>query len=234
MAELVPAHQEFVEGVATRDVVVDFESGLPELNPEEVPSKLPIILHFHGGGFCTSEADWYMYYYIYARLACMAKAICISVYLRRAPEHCLPAACDDSYSALLWLQDVAQGELHNPWLDTNGDLTRVFLIGDSSGGNLVHEVAARSGKIDLSPLRLAGAIPVHPGFVRLNRSKFEMEKPETPFFTLDMVDKFLKLALPIGSNKDHPITCPMGSAAPPMEGLKLLLILLCVAVEDLV
>ncbi|TKY49758.1 carboxylesterase 15 [Spatholobus suberectus] len=44
-----------------------------------------------------------------------------------------------------------------------------------------------------------------------------------------MLDKFLGLALPVGATKDHPITCPMGTVAPPLEGLKLPPVLLCVA-----
>ncbi|CAN1132949.1 hypothetical protein LINPERPRIM_LOCUS30383 [Linum perenne] len=39
-----------------------------------------------------------------------------------------------------------------------------------------------------------------------------MEQPESPLRTLDIVDKFMKLAMPVGSTKDHPITCSMGPA----------------------
>ncbi|GFS33375.1 hypothetical protein Acr_00g0028030 [Actinidia rufa] len=237
MAEPVPPHSEFINGVATRDVVIDPKSGLrvriylPDTADYE---KLPILLHFHGGGFCISQADWYMYYSIYTRLALSAKAICVSVYLRLAPEHRLPAACHDGFSALLWLRSLAQSgssSSHEPWLNAYADFNRVFLIGDSSGGNLVHQVAAWAGKLDLGPLRLAGAIPIHPGFVRSQRSKSELEEPESPFLTLDMVDKFLKLALPVGSTKDHPITCPMGAG---ISGLRLPPMLFCVAEKDLI
>ena len=61
-----------------------------------------------------------------------------------------------------------------------------------------------------------------------------MEIPQSLFLTLDMLDKFLALALPVGATKDHPFTCPMGEAAPPLEGLKLPPVLLCVAEMDLV
>ncbi|KAL3609276.1 hypothetical protein D5086_000296 [Populus alba] len=176
-----------------------------------------------------------MYYYIYSRLARSAPAIVVSVYLRLAPEHRLPAAIDDGFSALMWLRALAQGQgSYEPWLNNHGDFNRVFLIGDSSGGNLVHHVAARAGQVDLSPMRLAGGIPVHPGFVRSERSKSEMEQPESPFLTLDMVDRFLKLALPKGCTKDHPFTCPMGHAAPPLGSLNLPPFLLCVAEADLI
>ncbi|XP_054813738.1 probable carboxylesterase 15 [Prosopis cineraria] len=240
MAEAVPAHEQFVDGVATRDVIIDGKSGrrvrlyLPETSAAADTGKLPVLLHFHGGGFCISEADWFMYYHVYTQFARSARVICVSPYLRRAPEHRLPAAMDDGLSSLLWLQSVAKGDSHDPWLSKHADFNRVFLIGDSSGGNVVHEVAARAGNLELSPVRLAGGVPIHPGFVRSKRSRSELEKPQTPFLTVDMLDKFLSLALPAGSNKDHPITCPMGEGAPPMEGLKLPPILLCVAEMDLI
>ncbi|GAB4858624.1 hypothetical protein Ancab_010097 [Ancistrocladus abbreviatus] len=244
MANPVPAHEEFIDGVATRDVTIEAQSGLrvrvylPEKEPEEEKrsegsNKLPVILHLHGGGFCISQADWYMYYAVYTKLARAARAIVVSVYLPLAPEHRLPAAVEDGFSALLWLSCLARGDSNEPWVTAHADFKRVLLIGDSSGGNLVHEVAARAGKSDLHPLKLTGAVPIHPGFVRAKRSRSELEQPQSPFLTLDMVDKFLNLALPIGSTKDHPITCPMGPAAPPLAELNLPPILLCVAENDL-
>jgi acetyl esterase/lipase len=239
MAEPVSDHEhEFKDGVSVKDVIVDSSSGLkvriylPELIGADCEiKKLPVIVHFHGGGFCITQADWFMYYNIYTKLAKSARAIIVSVYLRLAPENRLPATCDDGFSALLWLNSLAKAESHEPWLNQFGDFNRVFLIGDSSGGNIVHDVAARAGRVDLNPIRLAGAIPVHPGFVRSERSRSELENPESPFLTLDMVDKFLGLALPVGSTKDHPITCPMG---PAIERLRMPPVLLCVAEMDLI
>ncbi|KAL3629968.1 hypothetical protein CASFOL_026280 [Castilleja foliolosa] len=240
MSDPVPPHHHFIDGIATIDTTsadgLKLRIYLPE-KQENDPDKLPILLHFHGGGFCISDAGWFMYYTTYTRLARTARAIVVSVYLRRAPEHRLPAAIDDGYAALLWLRSAALCDSPPSWLikDHGGaDFERVFLIGDSSGGNIVHQVAGRAGHEDLSPLRIGGAIPIHPGFCRSQRSKSELEQPETPLLTLDMVDKFLKLALPVGATKDHPITCPMGEAAPPLEELRLPPYLYCLADQDLV
>lgn len=241
VTEPVPPHEQFIDGIATRDVTIDQNSGLrariylpEEENPISENPKFPILLHFHGGGFCISQPDWFMYSQVYTRLAKLVPAIVVSVYLRLAPENKLPAACDDGYAALLWLKSLSKGESDEPWLNTHGDFNRVFLIGDSSGGNVVNEVATRAGLIDLNPLRIAGAIPIHPGFVRAQRSKSELEQPESPFLTLDMVDKFIALALPKGCTKDHPITCPMGSFAAPIETLNLPPLMYCVAEKDLI
>ncbi|KAJ6749597.1 hypothetical protein OIU85_000253 [Salix viminalis] len=43
---------------------------------------------------------------------------------------------------------------------------RVYLVGDSTGGNLVHQVAARAGADDIEPLRIGGGVAIHPGFLR--------------------------------------------------------------------
>ncbi|CAN0843534.1 Probable carboxylesterase 17 [Linum grandiflorum] len=251
MSEPVPPHHHFVHGVSTRDFTIDPKSGLkvrvylPEPRPDDaqLKQKLPVFLHLHGGGFCISRADWFMYYNTYTNLARSANAVVVSVYLRLAPEHRLPAACEDGFSALSWLASLAADQNDDDysssvsWLSSVADFQRVFLIGDSSGGNLVHQVAVRAGSAaapDLRPLKLAGAIPIHPGFVRSTRSRSEMEQPESPLLTLDMVDKFLGLALPVGSTKDHPITCPMGPGAPAMKGMKLPPYLMVVAEKDLV
>ncbi|KAJ0461901.1 putative carboxylesterase [Helianthus annuus] len=236
MSDHVPPHDHFIDGVATRDLLLDAVK--PDLHvrvylPEQPDTgKLPIILHFHGGGFCISQPDWLMYYNFYTRLARESKAIIISPYLRLAPEHRLPAAIEDGYSTLLWLRDVANDKTYDSQLSTKGDFNRVFLIGDSTGGNIVHQLAKQTAteNLNLHPLRLAGAILIHPGFVRSVRSKSELEKPQSPMLTLDMLDKFLNMGLPEGSTKDHPITCPMGEA---VEEVDLPPYLLCVAEEDL-
>ncbi|CAJ1958763.1 unnamed protein product [Sphenostylis stenocarpa] len=240
MADPVLPHEKFIDGVAVRDTFISHGGFdlrvrlyLPEITLED-DQKIPIVLHFQGGGFCISEPDWFMYYQVYTRVARSTRSIVVSPFLRRAPENRLPAAIDDAFDTLLWLQSVAQSGSHEPWLERHGDFNRVFLIGDSSGGNVVHEVAARAGSVDLSPVRVAGAIPIHPGFVRSSRSRSELEMPQSPFLTLDMLDKFLGLALPVGATKDHPFTCPMGVAAPSLEGMKLPAVLLCVAEMDLV
>ncbi|XP_042507799.1 probable carboxylesterase 17 [Macadamia integrifolia] len=237
----VAAHDEFRNGISVRDVKIDTKTGLavrlyiPERKPSDEDDKLPVILHFHGGGFCFSEPEWFMYYQFYTRLVRSTGAICVSVKTRLAPEHRLPAAIDDGRAVFLWLHAIACGEYSSePCLGSYADFRRMFLVGDSSGGNLVHQVAAWAGtQEDLGP-EIAGCVILHPGFVRSKRSRSELENASySDFLTLDMVDKFLDMAVPIGSTKDHPFTCPMGSAAPPLSGLKLPPVMVGVAEKDL-
>ncbi|XP_064964643.1 probable carboxylesterase 17 [Musa acuminata AAA Group] len=228
------------DGVTLHDI-----PGYPSLRlylPESSSKPLPILLHFHGGGFCISHFSWFMYHQFYSRLAAAVPAAVVSVELPLAPEHRMPSAADAGFAALFRLRRLARGrdgsDPAERLLCAAADFSRVFLIGDSSGGNLVHLVAAWAGEEDSefwSPLRVAGGIPLQPGFVRSTRSRSELElQADSVFFTLDMLDKFLALGLPQGATKDHPFTCPMGDAAPPLEQVRLPPFLVAVAERDLI
>uniref|UniRef100_A0A0E0L2H7 Alpha/beta hydrolase fold-3 domain-containing protein n=1 Tax=Oryza punctata TaxID=4537 RepID=A0A0E0L2H7_ORYPU len=239
----VPAYAEPRDGHTLHDL-----PGEPNLRvylPEVAAGRrLPVIVQLHGGGFCISHPSWLMYHHFYARLACAIPAVVVAVELPLAPERRLPAHIDTSVDALRRLRSIALSDaaaLGDPaaeLLRTAADFSRVFLIGDSSGGNLVHLVGARVGEDGAdswAPLRVAGGIPLHPGFVRATRSKSELEpRPDSVFFTLDMLDKFLAMALPEGATKDHPYTCPMGPNAPPLESVPLPPLLVAVAEHDLI
>ena len=72
--------------------------------------------------------------------------------LRLAPEHRLPAAYQDSVSALQWLHrestSSSRGEKADPWFDSHADFSKVFLMGDSPGGNIAHRLGMWAGRQD--------------------------------------------------------------------------------------
>ncbi|GLJ16623.1 hypothetical protein SUGI_0285210 [Cryptomeria japonica] len=234
-----PSNHTFIDGVATKDVPLNEATGvwariyLPEKETEE---KLPLVIHFHGGGFCVSHVDWRMYYYFYSRLARELQVVVVSVDYRLAPEHRLPAACLDCVAAVEWIRTLAEmKEEKEPWITENVDFRRCFLMGESAGANLAHQTAlAYATEESFNPLSLCGCILIHPGFLRNERSKSETETvPKTPFITVEKIDGFLKLALPEGSTKDHPIINPTGPQAQPLHGLKLPKMLVAIADGDL-
>ncbi|KAJ9180911.1 hypothetical protein P3X46_009098 [Hevea brasiliensis] len=136
--------------------------------------------------------------------------------------HLLPASFDDAYAIFLWLCALAGGESHESWLESYANFGRVFAIGDSIGGNLVHKVATQAGANDVEPLKLVA-----------EPSKSFLELPENPLLTREMLKKFMLLALPFGSTMDHPIICPMGTQAPSLATLSQLPMLVVVAEMDL-
>ncbi|KAJ4787004.1 alpha/beta-Hydrolases superfamily protein [Rhynchospora pubera] len=238
----VAPYDEPRNGITVHDLTTDppIRVYLPE-GTTSPGQRLPILLHFHGGGFCLSHPSWLLYHDFYAKVATTLKvAAVLSPVYPLAPEHRLPAAIDSVFSALLWLRSVGTGEVKQmpvvERLRETIDFSRVFLIGDSAGGNLVHEVCARAGSVGprlLHPVRVAGGILLNPGFARSKRSRSELENPESPFLNLEMIDKLLTLAVPAGATKDHPYVCPMGKDAPAIEGLKMPPLLLVVGDKDL-
>ncbi len=90
------------------------------------PGPLPLVVHFHGGGWTLgtlASGDW-----ICSRVAAAACVLVVSVDYRLAPEHRFPAAAEDCYAALVDVVGRA-GEL-------GADPHRVAVMGDSAGGNL--------------------------------------------------------------------------------------------------
>lgn len=93
---------------------------------ENNASVLPAILFFHGGGFVACDLDTHDGM---CRTICNASAsVVVSVDYRLAPEARFPAATEDAYRALLWLNQEA-GEL-------GVDANAISVCGDSAGGNL--------------------------------------------------------------------------------------------------
>ncbi|KAK2638259.1 hypothetical protein Ddye_026054 [Dipteronia dyeriana] len=175
--------------------------------------KLPILFHFHGGGFCfgsrTSPTNHNMCVY----MAKMLEAVVIEPDHRLAPEHRLPAAIDDACDALRWLQSQARSSNNKDDTLLDGtDFDRVFVLGYSSGGNLAHHLAVRfrADSADLAPVRLRGYMLLSPFFGGTVQTKSEKERPSEGFWTVSKYDRFWRLAVPIGENQDNRLVNPFG------------------------
>uniref|UniRef100_A0A0D9W5M5 Alpha/beta hydrolase fold-3 domain-containing protein n=1 Tax=Leersia perrieri TaxID=77586 RepID=A0A0D9W5M5_9ORYZ len=158
----VPPGTDAATGVVSRDVHLSASLFVrlylpPAATAAAGENKLPVIVYFHGGGFVIGSAASPAYHRCLNDLAAACPAIAVSVDYRLAPEHPLPAAYDDSAAALAWvLSDT------DPWLAAHGDLSRVFLAGDSAGANICHHLAMHHGH-DLHR-RLKGIVLIHPWF----------------------------------------------------------------------
>ncbi|CBI26216.3 unnamed protein product, partial [Vitis vinifera] len=209
----------------TPDSSISARLYLPKL-PDQQSHKLPILVYFHGGGFCIESASSFLVHRYLNILVSQAKVVVVSVDYRLAPEHLLPIAYDDCWDALNWflpflrvykdgsidrlvdppsvppsLDDPDTGvsskdiiispdtgvsariylpKLTNthqklpilvyfhgdePWLTQHGNFDRIFIGGDSAGGNIAHNTVMRAGTESLpNGVRILGAFLSQPYF----------------------------------------------------------------------
>ncbi|KAG2579344.1 probable carboxylesterase 12 [Panicum virgatum] len=159
--DTVPASTDPATGVASRDVAVDAAAGLavrlylPSLATNSTAAeaadgggRLPLLVFYHGGAFVTESAFSPTYHRYLNALASRARVLAVSIEYHLAPERRLPTAYDDAWAALRWALASARspGPGADPWLSRHADPARLFLAGDSAGGNIAHNMAMRAGR----------------------------------------------------------------------------------------
>ena len=110
------------------DLKIPVEGGeIPaRLYAPEASGPLPVMVHFHGGGWVYLNLDTHDGYC--RILANNASCAVLAVEYRKAPEYAFPTPVEDCYAALCWVSDHAD--------DLGLDASRVGVVGDSAGGNL--------------------------------------------------------------------------------------------------
>ncbi|KAK6926481.1 Alpha/beta hydrolase fold-3 [Dillenia turbinata] len=212
----VPVHDD--GSVLWKDVTFDKTHNLRlRLDKPESPlaSKLPIFYYIHGGGFCIGSCAWPNCQNYCFRLCSELQVIVISPDYRLAPENRLPAATEDGYNAVKWLQSQAVAECKDPWLTDVADFYSVFISGDSAGGNVAHNLAVQlgAGSPELAPVRVKGYVLLAPFFGGTALTKSEAEGSKDAFLNWELIERFWRLSIPIGETTDHPLVNPFGLAA---------------------
>jgi acetyl esterase/lipase len=165
----IAAAADALTGVNSRDVAIDPATGVAAriyLPSFRATTKVPVLVYFHGGAFVVESAYNPIYHAYLNTLAAKAGVVAVSVEYRLAPEHPLPAAYEDSWAALKWvLANAANNGTTDQWLSQYGDLSRLFLAGDSAGGNIAHNLALRAGEEGLDGgARIKGVALLDPYF----------------------------------------------------------------------
>lgn len=94
-------------------------------------AALPCLVYFHGGGWVIGDLDTHDA--LCRTLANETSARVVAVDYRLAPENKYPAAADDAYAAVKWVEQNAAKLGIDPNL--------IAVAGDSAGGNLAAVVA---------------------------------------------------------------------------------------------
>lgn len=118
--------------------------------PRAPASGRPIVLAFHGGGWCWGSPEQSRW--MASRIAARIGAVVIAPAYRLAPEHPYPAAVEDCWSVLTWA--VANAG------DLGADPARIAVLGDSAGGTLAAVLALRAR--DEGESRIRGQVLIYP------------------------------------------------------------------------
>lgn len=136
--------------VSSKDIVIsrDVSTRLYLPNPTSTYKKLPILVYMHGGGFIMGSAFSLQEQNYLNTMVSHINALVISVEYRLAPENLLPTAYEDCWTALQWVasHSTTCGQHQEPWLVTFGDFDRLYIGGDGSGANIVHNLALKAMK----------------------------------------------------------------------------------------
>lgn len=109
--QTAPPSLEPSNGFKSKDVIIDPSKPIagrlfiPASFSSSEKKKLPLLVYFHGGGFCIGSTTWLGYHTFLGDFSATSQSVVLSVDYRLAPEHRLPTAYEDCYTSLEWLGD---------------------------------------------------------------------------------------------------------------------------------
>ncbi len=161
--------------------------------------NLPILVYAHGGGFASGTLESHD---VFLRALCDdSKVAVLAVDYRLAPEYPFPAALEDLFFALSWLEQ--QGTEHGL------DFARAAIGGDSAGGGLAAGAALEWNRNSThSPLKAQLLIQPNTDLT-LEQSSWHQQRPFGP--TPKEMTQYLKLYLPLEHDKKDPRLSPLFS-----------------------
>ncbi|KAK1697429.1 hypothetical protein QYE76_014126 [Lolium multiflorum] len=228
--DFVAASADDAAVVASRDTTISARVSarlyLPRARLDASPAaKLPVLVYYHGGGFCLCSAFDSTHHAYLNRFAALADVLVVSVEYRLAPEHPVPSAYADSWEALAWVVSHRAGG-DEPWLTDHADFSRLYLGGDSAGANIAHHMAMRSGVEE--GLALRGLVLIHPYFLGSD----EVASDGLDRAARERLGRLWRVACPDTAGEDDPLINPLAAGAPGLEALACGRVLVCVAEDD--
>ncbi|EYU23693.1 hypothetical protein ABFS82_14G019800 [Erythranthe guttata] len=235
--DVPPSPEDTTTGVYSKDATisptVSARIHLPK--PTHPTQKLPVLVYYHGGGFCIGSAFSHLDHRLMTVLSAEAGALVISVEYRLTPEHPLPAAYEDSWDALKWISshsvDTQTNSEKEKWISNHADFSRISIGGDSAGGNIAHNLALRAGSEPLpGNVKIAGAILSHPYFWGSNPIGNEPKED----IDQSLLYQLWLLAYPSAPGGiDNPLINPFCDGAPSLSGLGCSRLMVCVSEMDI-
>jgi acetyl esterase/lipase len=143
----------------------------------------------------------------------------------------------------MWLKQQALSVGADNWWTSQCNFSNIFLAGDSAGANIAYNIITRPGSFNagqaaaaMKPLSLRGIVLIQPFFggeARTNSEKYLVQSPRSAL-SLAASDTYWRLALPCGSNRDHPWCNPLAKGLDvELEDLLRFPIMVCISEMDI-
>ncbi|KAJ8543255.1 hypothetical protein K7X08_005778 [Anisodus acutangulus] len=233
-----PSPENPISGAFSKDVTISPHVTVRLYLPENTTNtqKLPLFVYYHGGGLCIESAFFTWTHRYVNSLASELNVVAVSVDYRLAPEVDVPTIYEDCWTALQWVASHADNENHiinnkDLWLTQFGDFSKVFLVGDSAGGNIVYHMTMRAGKETLNnEVKITGSIFAYPYFLIRDIDINEEELAYKIWVNIFLPLENSGLLSPI----DSPLINPLSEKAPSLSELGCSRLLLCMGKKDYV
>ncbi|KAK4732319.1 hypothetical protein R3W88_025307 [Solanum pinnatisectum] len=171
-----PSIEDPVTGVSSKDITISPHVSarlyLPKNTNVTCNEKLPVLVFYHGGGLVLGSAFFKEVHYFLNHLVSKSNAICVSVEYRLAPENDLSILYEDCWTGLQWVashhseNNNSTNTSKDSWLTSYADFNRLFIGGESAGGNIAYHMAMRAGKESLNgDVKIMGCILACPFFL---------------------------------------------------------------------
>jgi acetyl esterase/lipase len=158
---------------------------------------LPTLVFFHGGGYVIGNLETHDG--LCRMLANESGARVIAVDYRMAPEHKFPAAVEDAYAAVNWIEDNAAS--------LGVDANRIAVGGDSAGGGLA-AVVSQMAKEKGDP-KIVFQMLLFPVTQIGNETTSMREFGEGYFLEAETLKWFFKHYLPDDADRSDPRISPL-------------------------
>jgi acetyl esterase len=183
------------------------EIALRIVRPRGLPSPLPVVMHFHGGGWILGDKETHDRFT--RDIATGAQATVVFVDYARSPEAHYPVAIEQAYAATQWV--VANGA------SLGVDPSRLALIGDSVGGNMVAAVTLLAKERRGPHIRFQVlCYPVtNADFATASYAQFA----EGPWLTRKAMQWFWDSYAPDLASRNEPTASPLRASLEQLRGL---------------
>ncbi len=177
------------------------------VRPRGAVGPLPAVVYFHGGGWVLGDRDTHDR--LVREIAVGAQATVVFVEYARAPEATYPVAIEQAYAATRWVAENGETIKVDP--------TRLALMGDGVGGNIVAAVTLLTRERGGPPIRFQVL------FCPVTDADFETPSyrqfAEGPWLTREAMQLFWNSYAPDLAMRTVPTAAPLRTPLEQLQGL---------------